>query len=216
MGSEEKLSLKRTSSRTEKQEEKAQAPEEAAQLPEKAAQDAQEEAGEPAPAPSTEAENECGSPMEERPATERRAESAALKDEKAGGDAEPTQESRGAEQPEEGAVGQQSSQSPPGGVEGGPVPEEGERKGKQQEGTVPEPGCHPRTGSEVPETQVGDPGPSPGEQVQGQRACPCPVPHSPSQVSSVHSHKGAGLRQAAANGGWTRKGSCLMLSRASR
>ncbi|KAM7055120.1 capZ-interacting protein isoform 1-T1 [Molossus nigricans] len=152
-GSQETRSLKRTSSRTDKQEEEAPAPEEAPQLPEKAAQAAQEEAGEPAPAPSTEAENGGGSPAEDRPATEQGAESAAVKEEGARGDAEPAQQSQGAERPEEGAVGQASPQSLPGGVEGGLTPEEGERKGKQQEGAVLEPGCQPSTSSELPQTK---------------------------------------------------------------
>ncbi|XP_053770396.1 capZ-interacting protein isoform X3 [Desmodus rotundus] len=154
LGSHEKPPLRRTSSRTEKQEEKARAPEEAPQ-PEKAARDAQEAAAERRPEPSTEAENGGGNPSEERPASEQGESTAEVKEEGAGGKEEPPQQSQDTKQLEEGAVAQETPQSPPGGVEGGLTPEEGKGQEKQEEGTVLQPGCNPTTGSEVPETEDG-------------------------------------------------------------
>ena len=162
LGSHEKPPLRRTSSRTEKQEEKARAPEEAPQ-PEKAARDAQEAAAERRPEPSTEAENGGGNPSEERPALEQGESTAEVKEEGAGGKEEPPQQSQDTKQLEEGAVAQETPQSPPGGVEGGLTPEEGKGQEKQEEGTVLEPGCNPTTGSEVPETEVGGSARPPGE-----------------------------------------------------
>lgn len=143
-GAHEKPPLRETPSKTEKQED-------APQLPEKPAGDAQEEAPPPRPAPSTEAEGRCGSPGGERPAAEQREEPA--HEEGAGGEGEPAQQSQDSKPLEEGAVGQEAPQSPPGGAERSLAQDEGRAEGKQEEETVLEPGCHPRTSSEVPETE---------------------------------------------------------------
>lgn len=144
-GAHEKPPLRETPSKTEKQED-------APQLPEKPAGDAQEEAPPPPPAPSTEAEGRCGSPGGERPAAEQREEPA--HEEGAGGEGEPAQQSQDSKPLEEGAVGQEAPQSPPGGAERSLAQDEGRAEGKQEEETVLEPGCHPRTSSEVPETEA--------------------------------------------------------------
>ncbi|KAM8818726.1 capZ-interacting protein [Rhynchonycteris naso] len=184
--SHEKPPLRRTHSRTEKQEEKARAPEEALQ-PEKPVPDAQGEAAQPAQAPHTEAENGCGSPEEEKPHDEPQAEASAMKEERAAGEEELPRQS----QDTEGPVGQGTLHSTPAEAEGSLTPEEGKGHGKQEEGTVPEPGCNPGTCGEVPKTEIGP----------------------------VHGHKGAGLRQAVTDaeetGGQEEREACLMLSWAS-
>ncbi|XP_037023283.2 LOW QUALITY PROTEIN: capZ-interacting protein [Artibeus jamaicensis] len=147
--------LRRTSSRTERQEEQAQAPKEDLQ-PEKAPGDAKEGEAEPCPTTSTEAENGAGSPSEERPATEQEASTAEVKEEGTGGGEEPSPPSAGTKRLEEGAVAQETPQNPAGGVEGSLTPEEGKGQEKQEEGAVPEPGCTPTTGSEAPETEISE------------------------------------------------------------
>ncbi|KAM5201705.1 capZ-interacting protein isoform 2-T2 [Hipposideros larvatus] len=161
LGSHEKPPLRRTSSRTEQQEQKGRAPEEAPQ-PDKAAQEAQEKALEPAPAARAEAKDGCGSPTEGSPASGQTEEPTQVKEERAGaGEEEPGQKSQDKKpQPEERPEVQETPQTPPGGAEAGHTPEEGKSKGKQGEGPVLEPGCNPRTsqaqaesGSEVPKTE---------------------------------------------------------------
>lgn len=165
LGSHEKPPLRRTSSRTEQQEHKGQAPEEAPQ-PDKAPQEAQEKALEPAPATSAEAKNGCGSPTDGSPASVQMEEPTQVKEEPAGaGEEEPRRKSQDKKpQPEEGAEEQEAPQNPPGGAEAGHTPEEGKSKEKQDQGSILEPGCNPRTGqaqaeagSEVPKTEVGGP-----------------------------------------------------------
>lgn len=163
LGSHERPPLRRM----DKQEGEAPAPEKAnpEQLPEKAAPGAQEEAAPPpqglsTEAPGAEAESGCGSPAEARLATEQREEAAeqreeaaAAKAERASEAGEPAQQSLDTQRLEEGAGGQESPRSPPEGMEGSLTPAEGSDKGKQEEGPVLEPGCHPRTGSKVPEKE---------------------------------------------------------------
>lgn len=163
LGSHERPPLRRK----DKQEGEAQATEKATpeQLPEKATPGGQEEATPPSPGPSTEAssaevESGCGSPVEARPAAEQRKEAAeqreeatVAKAEKASGAGEPAQQSLDTQQLEEGGGGQESPQSTPGSVEGSLIPAEGSGKGKQEEGAVLESGCHPKTGSKVPEKE---------------------------------------------------------------
>lgn len=165
LGSHERPPLRRK----DKQEGEAQATEKATpeQLPEKATPGGQEEATPPSPGPSTEAssaevESGCGSPVEARPAAEQRKEAAeqreeatVAKAEKASGAGEPAQQSLDTQQLEEGGGGQESPQSTPRSVEGSLIPAEGSGKGKQEEGAVLESGCHPKTGSKVPEKEVG-------------------------------------------------------------
>ncbi|KAM5294237.1 capZ-interacting protein isoform 2-T2 [Glossophaga mutica] len=154
LGSPEKPPLRRTSSRAEKQEGKAQAPEEAPQ-PEEAPGGAKEGVAEPRPATSTEAENRGGSPSKGRPAAQQEGSALETKEEGAGSEGEPAPPSGDAKQPEDGAAAQETPPTPPGGVESGLTPEEGKGQEKQEEDTAPEPGCQPRTGSEAPETEDG-------------------------------------------------------------
>ncbi|XP_066117157.1 capZ-interacting protein isoform X2 [Saccopteryx bilineata] len=152
LGSHEKPPLRRTPSRTEKQEEKARAPEDNLQ-PEKAVLDAQGEAAQLAQAPRTEAENRRGSPEEEKPHAEPQAEVSAVKEERATGEEEPPQQSQDTERPQEEPVGQGTLHSAPGEAEGSLTTEEGKGHGKQEEGTAPEPRCSPGTSGEVPKTE---------------------------------------------------------------
>ncbi|XP_066227509.1 capZ-interacting protein isoform X2 [Saccopteryx leptura] len=151
LGSHEKPPLRRTPSRTEKQE-KARASEDNPQ-PEKAVLDAQGEAAQLAQAPHTEAENRRGSPEEENPHAEPQAEVSAVEEERATGEEEPPQQSQDTERPEEGPVGQGTLLSAPGEAEGSLTTEEGKGHGKQEEGTAPEPRCSPGTSGEVPKTE---------------------------------------------------------------
>ncbi|MBV99135.1 CapZ-interacting protein, partial [Eschrichtius robustus] len=154
--------LRRTPSRTEKQEEKGRALR-VAQQHEKAVGSSEEGASQrPARASSPEAEDGGGSPTEEKPAEEQTPEPAEVKERAAGEEAEPGQRSRDTKGLEEGAVGDETPQNPPGGGEGDHSPEQGAGKEKHDEGTILEPGCDPGTGhaqpdasSEVPKTEVG-------------------------------------------------------------
>ncbi|KAB0399915.1 hypothetical protein E2I00_006511, partial [Balaenoptera physalus] len=99
---------------------------------------------------------------EEKPAEEQTPEPAEVKERAAGEEAEPGQRSRDTKGLEEGAVGDETPQNPPGGGEGDHSPEQGPGKEKHDEGTILEPGCDPGTGhaqpdasSEVPKTEVG-------------------------------------------------------------
>ncbi|XP_061041744.1 capZ-interacting protein isoform X1 [Eubalaena glacialis] len=156
--------LRRTPSRTEKQEEKGRALR-VAQQHEKAVGSSEEGASQrPARASSPEAEDGGGSPTEEKPAEEQTAEPAEVKERAAGEEAEPGQRSRDTKGLEEGAVGEETPQNPPGGGEGDHSPEQGPGKEKHDEGTILEPGCDPGTGhaqpdasSEVPKTEDNTP-----------------------------------------------------------
>ncbi|XP_062961501.1 capZ-interacting protein [Cynocephalus volans] len=164
LGPAEKPPLRRTSSRTEKQEEKDRDTEEAKQW-EKAGRNAEEENGrcpaqegalEPHQTCSPEAEKGCRSPREEEPAEE----SAEVKGESMRKEeGRPRDKSHDTKKPEEGAVGE-TPLSAPGGMEGGNIPEQEKGKQKQEEGAAPEPSCSPETshtqletGSEVPKAE---------------------------------------------------------------
>ena len=180
--------LRRTSSRTEKLEEKSRAVGEA-QEPEKIAGGSEEGAGQhPARASSSEAEDGCGSPKEERPAGEQAEEPTEVKERVASEEEEPRQSSQDTEELEEGAVEEEPPQPPPGGGAGGHSPEQGTSEEKQDEGASLKPGCSPNSGahaqpdtsSEVPRTEVGSsacpshPTPTPQD-----RAGPAhPFPHA--------------------------------------
>ncbi|VFV24935.1 capz-interacting protein [Lynx pardinus] len=154
LGSQEKPPLRRTSSRTEKQEEKGRAPGEA-QHHQEAVRGSEEEAGtrpakeeavQPAPASSPEAANGCRSPAEEKPE-----KSAEVKEERAENEeGEPGQRSQDTKGLTEGAAGE-APPSPPGGVEGGHSFEQGRGEEKDEEGAVLEPGCDPS--DEAPKTE---------------------------------------------------------------
>ncbi|XP_027967470.1 capZ-interacting protein isoform X1 [Eumetopias jubatus] len=155
LGSQEKPPLRRTSSRTEKQEEKGRAVDEA-QHPHKAVGGSEEEASphpapgeavQPAQASNPEAANGGRSPREEKAAGKETAESEEVKVERAGNEEEEArQRNRDPKGPVDGAVGE-ASPSPPEGVEGPRTPEQG----KGEEGAILEPGCNPH--HEAPKTE---------------------------------------------------------------
>uniref|UniRef100_A0A7N9DCU6 RCSD domain containing 1 n=1 Tax=Macaca fascicularis TaxID=9541 RepID=A0A7N9DCU6_MACFA len=175
LGPAEKPPLRRSPSRTEKQEEDRATEE--AKNGEKARRssedvDGQHPAQEEAPkAPQTsgpEAENRCGSPREEKPAGEEAEmeKAAEVKEETVQNEeAGPEHESQETKKPEEGAAGKETPHSPPGGVKGGDVPKQEKGKEKQQEGAVLEPGCSPQTAPDQLETS---------SEVQSERAVPRP------------------------------------------
>ncbi|XP_014917797.2 capZ-interacting protein isoform X2 [Acinonyx jubatus] len=159
LGSLEKPPLRRTSSRTEKQEEKGRAPGEAqhhqeavgGSEEEAGTRPAKEEAVQPAPASNPEAANGCRSPTEEKPAGEQTEKSAEVKEERAENEeGEPGQRSQDTKGLAEGAAGE-APPSPPGGVEGGHGFEQGRGEEKDEEGAVLEPGCNPS--DEAPKTE---------------------------------------------------------------
>ncbi|XP_029086753.1 capZ-interacting protein isoform X3 [Monodon monoceros] len=155
--------LRRTPSWTEKQEEKGRALR-VAQQHEKAVGSSEEGASQrPARASSPEAEDGGGSPTEEKPAEGQMEEPTEVKERVASEEEEPEQ-SRDTEGLEEGAVGEETPQNPPGGGEGDHSSEQGAGKEKQDDGTILEPGCDPVTGhaqpdtsSEVPKTEDNTP-----------------------------------------------------------
>ncbi|XP_059760767.1 LOW QUALITY PROTEIN: capZ-interacting protein-like [Balaenoptera ricei] len=155
--------LRRTPSRTEKQEEKGRASG-VAQQHETAMGNSEEGASQrPAQASSLEAEDGCGSPTEEKP-EEQTEEPTEVKERVASEEEEPGQRSQDTEGLEEGAVGEETPPQPPGGGEGDHSPEQGTGKEKQMEGAVLKPGCDPGTGhaqpdtsSEVPKTEDNTP-----------------------------------------------------------
>ncbi|XP_023062850.1 capZ-interacting protein isoform X2 [Piliocolobus tephrosceles] len=175
LGPAEKPPLRRSPSRTEKQEEDGATEE--AKNGEKARRssedvDGQHPAQEEAPeAPQTsgpEAENRCGSPREEKPAGEEAEmeKAAEVKGERVQNEeAGPEQESQEPKKPEEEAAGKETPHSPPGGVKGGDVPKQEKGKEKQQEGAVLEPGCSPQTAPAQLETS---------SEVQSERVVPKP------------------------------------------
>ncbi|XP_007458204.1 PREDICTED: capZ-interacting protein [Lipotes vexillifer] len=156
--------LRRTPSWTEKQEEKGRALR-VAQQHEKAVGSSEEAASQrPARASSPEAEDGGGSPTEEKPAEGQMEEPTEVKERAASKEEEPRQSSRDTEGLEEGAVGEETPQNPPGGGEGDHSSEQGAGQEKQDDGTILEPGCDPGTGhaqpdtsSEVPKTEDNTP-----------------------------------------------------------
>ncbi|XP_008063624.2 capZ-interacting protein [Carlito syrichta] len=162
LGPTEKPPLRRSSSRTEKQE-KDRATEEA-QEGEKAARRSEEEAGrhraqEEAPesphTSSPEAESGCGSPREAKPAGEEAEAEVSAKVKVEGAqnqEAGPGHQSQNTKKPEEAAVREAAPQTLSGGVGSSDIPEQEKGKGKQEEGAVLKPGCSPRTDHAQPET----------------------------------------------------------------
>ncbi|XP_011234227.2 capZ-interacting protein isoform X3 [Ailuropoda melanoleuca] len=158
LGSQEKPPLRRTSSRTEKQEEKGRAVEEA-QHPQKAAGGSEEEASrlpateeavQPAQASNPEAANRGRSPTEEKAAREQTEKSEEVKEERAGNEEdEPRQRSQDIKGPVEGAVGEAPA-GPPEGVEGPHILEQGKGEEKDEEGAVLEPGHDPSDEDNTP------------------------------------------------------------------
>uniref|UniRef100_A0A2K5YAB0 RCSD domain containing 1 n=1 Tax=Mandrillus leucophaeus TaxID=9568 RepID=A0A2K5YAB0_MANLE len=176
----EKPPLRRSPSRTEKQEED-RATEEAknGEKARRSSEDvdgqhpAQEESPEAPQTSGPEAENRCGSPREEKPAGEEaemekatEVKEETVQNEEAG----PEHESQETKKPEEGAAGKETPHSPPGGVKGGDVPKQEKGKEKQQEGAVIEPGCSPQTAPAQLETS---------SEVQSERVVPRPEVETP-------------------------------------
>ncbi|XP_037678368.1 capZ-interacting protein-like isoform X3 [Choloepus didactylus] len=143
LGSDEKLPLRRTSSRTERPEEKGGAAEEAKQE-EKAVGNsdddhqspAQEEATEPPQTSSPKAENGCGSPMEQKAAgeetetekpTERKQERVGNEEDK------PGQKSQDTKKLEESAALKETPTNPPGEIEGDKASEQEKDKEKPED-----------------------------------------------------------------------------------
>ncbi|XP_070318821.1 capZ-interacting protein isoform X1 [Odocoileus virginianus] len=144
--------LRRTSSRTGKLEEESRAAGEA-QEPEKVVGGPEEGAGQPpARASSSEVEDGCGSPTEERPAGEQTEGPAEVKERAASEEEAPGQSSQDTKGPEEGAAEEETPQPPPGGGAGGRSPEQGTSEGKQGEGASLTPGCSPDSGHAQPDT----------------------------------------------------------------
>lgn len=118
---------------------------------------APEKAAPPPPGPGAEApgaagQSGCGAPAEAGPAAEQGLDT---------------------QRPEEEAGGQESPRSCPGGAEGS-------GEGAHEDGAAPEPGCHPRTGREDPETEVG--GSTSGSSPDGRDSDPCPGPCPPTPL----------------------------------
>ncbi|XP_037596418.1 capZ-interacting protein isoform X1 [Cebus imitator] len=162
LGCTEKPPLRRSPSRTEKQEED-RATEEAkhSEKVRRSSEEvdgphpAQEEAPEAPQTSGPEAENRCGSPREEKPAGEEAQMEKAtevkgerVQNEEAG----PGHQSQDTKKPEEGAAGKENPLSSPGGVKGGDVPKQEKGKEKQQEGAGLEPGCSPQISPAPQET----------------------------------------------------------------
>nr|XP_012639324.1 capZ-interacting protein isoform X3 [Microcebus murinus] len=168
----EKPPLSRASSRTEEPEKDGAA--------EEAKLGAQGQAPEPPQTSGPEAENGCGSPREESPAGEETQTGKATEVEEEreqNAEARPAHKSQDTQKPEEGAVGEGTPESSPGGVEGDDVPKLEEKgKEKEEEGAVPEPGCSPGTGHAQRET---------GSEVQGGRTCPSVEVDTPVQDTKM-------------------------------
>lgn len=142
-----------TSSRTEKPEEKASAPEEtkqgekAGQNSEAAGQSPAQEAPEPPRTASPEREAGQGDPVQEEAAREEaeRAKSTG-EEEKAGNEEDrPGHKRQGAEEPEQGAIGDEAPQRPPEDSKASHVPVQEEGQGKLEEGAALGPGPSPGT-----------------------------------------------------------------------
>ncbi|XP_023594250.1 capZ-interacting protein isoform X1 [Trichechus manatus latirostris] len=161
---DQKPPLRRTSSWTEKREEKGGSAEDTKQW-EKAAvhsveeerqSTAQEEATEPPRASSPKAENGCGSPTEEITAGEEveTEESTEVKEEKAGNEEDKSEQtSQDTKKQEERATGEEHPPKPSGEMEGGNASEQEKDEEKREEGSgVLETKCHPETGPTQLET----------------------------------------------------------------
>ena len=157
--------LRRTPSRTEKQEEKGRASG-VAQQHETAMGNSEEGASQrPAQASSLEAEDGCGSRTEEKPAEEQMEEPTEVKERVASEEEEPGQRSQDTEGLEEGAVGEETPPQPI--LEEGratTVLSRGPARKSKMEGAVLKPGCDPGTvhaqldtSSEVPKTEDNTP-----------------------------------------------------------
>lgn len=136
-----------TSSRTEKPEEKASAPGEAGQNSEAAGQSPAQEAPEPPRAASPEREAGQGDPVQGEAAREEteRAKSTG-EEEKAGNEEDrPGHKGQGAEEPEQGAVGDEATPHPPEDSKASHVPAQEEGQGKEEEGAALGPGSSPGT-----------------------------------------------------------------------
>ncbi|XP_037681361.1 capZ-interacting protein isoform X2 [Choloepus didactylus] len=176
LGSNEKLPLRRTSSRTGRPEETGRAAEDAKQgkkavgnSDEDHQSPAQEEATEPPQTSSPEAENGCRSPVEEKTAgeeteTEKPTEG---KQERAGNEEDkPGQKSQDAKKLEESTALKETPTNPPGEMEGDKASEQEKDKEKPEDGDgVLKPDCNPGTGhaqlepnSEVLSGQAAPPG----------------------------------------------------------
>ena len=186
--------LRRTSSRAGKLEKSRAGGE--AQEPEESVGDSEEGAGQhPARASSSEVEDGCGSPTEERPAGEQTEEPAEVKERVANEEEAPGESSQDTKGLEEGAVEEETPQPPPGGGAGGHSPEQGASL---------KPGCsaQPDTSGELPRTEVGalpcpsHPTPNPQDRAGPARPFPMPCPLYLSPVSQLCSKTGAGLRPA--------------------
>ncbi|XP_073660793.1 capZ-interacting protein isoform X5 [Tursiops truncatus] len=186
--------LRRTPSWTEKQEEKGRALR-VAQQHEKAVGSSEEGASQrPARASSPEAEDGGGSPTEEKPAEGQMEEPTEVKERAASEEEEPEQSSRDTEGLEEGALGEETPQSPPGGGEGDHSSEQGAGKEKQDDGTILEPGCdpvtdhaQPDTSSEVPKTEHAGLSllwPLPLRSTGSRHAGPAAMAHGPSRSAA--------------------------------
>uniref|UniRef100_A0A8C6FP09 RCSD domain containing 1 n=1 Tax=Moschus moschiferus TaxID=68415 RepID=A0A8C6FP09_MOSMO len=141
--------LRRTSSRTEKLEEKSRAAGEA-QEPEKIVGGSEEGAGpHPARASSSEAEDGCGSPTEQSPAGEQAEEPAGMTETVASEEEQPGQGSQDTQGLEEAAAEEQPPQPPPAGGAGGPRP---------AQGASPQPGRSPYSGHAQPDARLEVPG----------------------------------------------------------
>ncbi|XP_069335204.1 capZ-interacting protein [Eulemur rufifrons] len=165
----EKPPLRRASSRTEKPEKDG--PAEEAEL------GAREQP--PPQTSSPEAENGRGSPPEGKLAGEdaQAAKATGVKEEREQNEeAGPGPKSQDTQKPEEGAVGEGTPESSPGGVEGDDVPKLEKDKEKEEEGAVLEPGCSPGTGHAQLETS---------SEVQGGRTSPAVEGDTPVQDTKM-------------------------------
>ncbi|XP_047377020.1 capZ-interacting protein isoform X1 [Sciurus carolinensis] len=142
-----------TSSRTEKQEEKASTPgeakqgEKAGQNSKTASQGPAQEAPEPPGTASPEREAGGGGPVQEETAgEEEKATSTEEEVERAENQEDrPGHKSQDAEEPEQGAVGDQAPQPPPEDLKGSDVPAQEKGPGEQEKGAALEPGSGPGT-----------------------------------------------------------------------
>uniref|UniRef100_A0A8D2AXJ3 RCSD domain containing 1 n=1 Tax=Sciurus vulgaris TaxID=55149 RepID=A0A8D2AXJ3_SCIVU len=144
-----------TSSRTENQEEastpgEAKQGEKAGQNSKTASQGPAQEAPEPPGTASPEREAGGGGPGQEETAGEERAASTEEEVQRAENQEDrPGRKSQDAEEPEQGAVGDQAPQRPPEDLKGSNVPAQEKGPGEQEEGAALEPGSGPGTRQET-------------------------------------------------------------------
>ncbi|XP_045402587.1 capZ-interacting protein isoform X2 [Lemur catta] len=164
----EKPPLRRASSRTEKPEKDGAAEE---------GDGAREQA--PAQTSSPGTEDGRGSPREGEPAGEepQAAKATEAKEEREQNEeARPGPKSQDTQKPEEGAVGEGTPESSPGGVEGHDVPKPEKDKQAEEEGAALEPGCSPGSGHAQPE---------PSSEAQGGRMSPTVEGDTPVQDTKM-------------------------------